>query len=205
MELIILCRTQGRNLSDFMFREDSNVAIHILDNIAIDAAGLALKELHYAAECLFMERLWKSLSSRRARTSPSTRQTIREDLQELMRLACIHPLYQLHSNGAIPITIPHEIQFLLGPDSGIEWNICCTAMKRNKSFSPNWSIDDESTTKNLFYIEKYDVFLMLVLDENHSLLRSAEIIEKGKADNGKHHVVFDILVNFTLHFVWNTL
>ena len=35
-----------------MFREGSNVAIRILDNIAVEAAGLAYKELHFIAERL---------------------------------------------------------------------------------------------------------------------------------------------------------
>jgi hypothetical protein len=205
MELVILCRTQGRNLADFMFREDSNVAIHILDNIAIDAGGLALKELRYAAECLFIESLWKSFSSRKTKISPSACQSLRDDLQELLRLACTHTLYQLHSNGVYPTTTPLEIQFLLGQDSGIAWNMCCTAMKQNESFSPSWSIEDESTTSNLFYIRKHDLFLMLIVDHHPSILRSAELIEKNKADDFKHCLVFDILVNFTLHFVWNTL
>lgn len=205
MELTILCRTQGRNLSDIMFREGSNIAIHILDNIAIDAGGLALKELHYAAESLFMESLWKSYSSRRTKTLRSPSETLRDDLQEMMRLSFIRPLYQLHSNDAIPITISQEIQFLLGPDSGIDWNKCCTTMKRHQSFSPNWSIEDKGTTSNFFYLPKYDVFLMLVLDERQSILRSVEVIEKGKPDDGKKLVVFDLFVNFTLHFVWNNL
>ena len=43
-----------------MFREGSNVAIHVLDNIVVEAAGLAFKELKFVAERLRRDALWKT-------------------------------------------------------------------------------------------------------------------------------------------------
>lgn len=204
MQLAILCRTQGRNLADFMFREGSNVAVHILDNIAIEAGGLALKELHYAAESLLKDSLWKSFSSRRANTESSSSLSLIDDLQEMLRLTHVYPLLQLRSNGGNAGTLPEEVQFLFGTDSGIEWKTCCTVLKRIQSLSPSRSIDNVGMTHNLFYIQKYDVFLMLVVDQHTSLLLRAEVIEKDKTV-GKHLLVFDMVVNLILHYVWHSL
>ena len=42
MQLVILCRTQGKDIYDYMFREGSNTALSVLDNIGCEAAGLGM-------------------------------------------------------------------------------------------------------------------------------------------------------------------
>ena len=64
MRLTILCRTQGRNLTDYVFREGSNVAMHTLDYIVFEASGLVYNELSYMAEKLYKDTLWTSLSTK---------------------------------------------------------------------------------------------------------------------------------------------
>ena len=208
MKLVLLCRTQGLNLADFMFRERSNIAIHILDNIAIEASGLALKELHFASECLLKDSLWNSFSSRLSDPNPVKSVPNRipqyQSLDDLLRLVPARPFLQLPINGsAKKDKIPPEVAFLFGKESGINWLSCCSSMKQNKFFSPNSSTEEKGFINNLFYIERYDVFLMLVVKRDSSLLR-ADVIEK-KCSPEKYQSIFDSVISFIFHYVWRNL
>ena len=209
MKLVILSRTQGLNLADFMFREGSNVAIHILDNIAIEGSRLAMKELHFVAECILKDSLWKSFSSRRRASktslqSMSNRMPQQQNLHELLRLVPAHPFLELPMIGSLKIDrIPPEVSFLFGRDSGINWLSCCSSMKQNKFFSPHSSTEEKGYINNLFYVRRYDIFLMIVVKRDSSLLR-IDVIEKKRAPD-KYHLIFDSLVSFVLHFVWHNL
>ena len=169
MKLVILTRTQGLDLADFMFREGSNVAIHILDNIAIEGSRLALKELHFVAECLLKDTLWKSFSSSsRFLTSAlkptSSKMPQQQSLKELLRLVPTQPFLQLPMSGSSKIDrIPDEVSFLFGKESGIDWLSCCSSMKQNKFFSPHTSTENKGSINNLFYVRRYDIFLMIVV------------------------------------------
>jgi hypothetical protein len=181
MKLIILCRTQGLNLADFMFRERSNIAIHILDNIAIEASGLALKELHFVSECMLKDSLWKSFSSRLSYPnlvkSVPNRMPQHQSLDELLRLVPAHPFLQLPINGsAKKDKIPPEVAFLFGKESGINWLSCCSSMKQNK---------------------------LLVVKRDSSLLR-ADVIEKKRSPE-KYQLIFDSVISFIFHYVWHNL
>lgn len=209
MKLVFLSRTQGLNLADFMFREGSNVAIHILDNIAVEGGRLALKELHFVAESLLKDSLWKSFSSRR---SPSTlspsiinRISPQQNLYELLKLVPSHPFLRLPMAGSLKNNdkIRPEISFLFCTDSGINWLSLCSSMKQNKFFSPHSSTEDKGSINNLFYIEKYDVFLMIVVKRDSGLVR-IDVIEKKRIPD-KYPLIFDTVVSFILHYVWYNL
>lgn len=209
MKLVILTRTQGLDLADFMFREGSNVAIHVLDNIAIEGSRLALKELHFVAECLLKDTLWKSFSSsNRLPTSTlqskSNRSSQHQNLAELLRLVPVHPFLQLPLSGNSKIDgIPAEVKFLFGNESGIDWLSCCASMKQNKFFSPHSSTESKGFINNLFYIRRFDVFLMIVVKRDASLLR-IDVIEKTRTPD-KYHLIFDSVVSFVLQYVWYNL
>ena len=195
MQLVILCRTQGRNLSDFMFREGSNVAIHILDNIAIEAAGMAYKELKYVAERLYRDALWKSLSLRRTRRQGGQ---VEDKIIELLSLSRVSPLLDV---GA---TLP-AISAVIGPDSGVEWSVCCLAMKEDESFSPNWLLRGPGVSTHLFFVPAEDVFLLLKVDEEGPL-REAQIVEKDELVTAeRRHGTAQRFLNFVLHFMWFSL
>jgi len=208
MKLVILSRTQGVDLADFMFREGSNVAIHILDNIAIEGSRLALKELHFVAECLLKDSLWTSFSSDKTPTSTlqsaSNGTSQQENLYELLRLVPAHPFLQLPLNGSSKIErIPAEASFLFGKDSGIDWIACCTSMKQNNFFLPHTSIEGKGFTNNLFYVKRYDILLMIVVRRDASL-QGIDIIEKKRTPD-KYHLIFDSVVSFVLQYVWHNL
>ena len=208
MKLVFLTRTQGLDLADFMFREGSSVAIHILDNIAIEGSRLALKELHFVAECLLKDSLWKSFSSSRSITttlqSTSNKMPQHHNLDELLRLVPAHPFLELPLSGSSKMDgTPADVNFLFGRESGINWLSCCASMKQNKFFSPHSSTEGKGFINNLFYIQRYDVFLMIVVKRDASLLR-IDIIEKKRVPD-KYHLIFDSVVSFVLHYVWQNL
>lgn len=209
MKLVILTRTQGLDLADFMFRDGSSVAIHVLDNIAIEGSRLALKELHFAAECLLKDTLWKSFSSSsRFLTTTlkptSSKMSQQQSLKELLRLVPAHPFLQLPMSASSKIDrIPAEVSFLFGTESGIDWLSCCHSMKQNKFFSPHASTENKGSVNNLFYVRKYDIFLMIVVKRDGSLL-SIDVIEKKRTPD-KYNLIFESVVNFVLHYVWRNL
>ncbi len=208
LKLVILTRTQGLDLAGFMFREGSNVAIHVLDNIAVEGSRLALKELHFVAECLLKDTLWKSFSSNRSLTNTSQPKSIKNsqhhNLYELLRLVPVHPFLQLPMSSNSKIDgIPPEVTFIFGKESGIDWFSCCSSMKQNKFFSPHSSTESKGSVNNLFYIRRFDVFLMIVVKRDASLL-SIDVIEKKRAPD-KYHLIFDSVVSFVLQHVWYNL
>jgi hypothetical protein len=198
MRLIILCRTQGRNLSDYMFREGSNVAINIIDNIVLECAGLVYHELSYIAEKLHKNALWTSLAARSSRPRKAL-----ENIKEMMELCSVHPL--LHSIGGHLRDGTDEImESLLGPQSVIDWMACCKCMKKEASFCPSWSLSGSRDT-HVFYIDSCGVFLFLEIAPEGQLLR-ADLIEKEAvgAATGRQKAI-QIVTNFLLHFLWQSL
>eukprot|EP00536_Pseudo-nitzschia_multiseries_P007031 jgi/Psemu1/194486/e_gw1.157.96.1 len=208
MKLVFLTRTQRLDLADFMFREGSNVAIHVLDNIAIEGSRRALIELHFVAECLLKDILWKSFSSRSSINIPPqstiNKMPYQQNLDELLKLVPSQPFLQLPVGGSLKNErINPDISFLFGKESGMNWLSCCSSMKQNKFFSPSTSIEEKGSIKNLFYMERYDAFLMIVVKRDSSLVR-IDLIEKQRVPD-RYHLIFDAVVSFILHHVWYNL
>jgi hypothetical protein len=202
MQLVILCRTQGRNMADFMFREGSNVAIRILDNVACEAAGLAYKELLIVAERLRKDALWKSFSSifasqQRTRTPP------RDGIDEMLQLATVRPLIQILGNG-LSGSYP-ELVTLLARESDINWTMLCKSMKQDPLFSPCWSMESDDSVTHLFYMQAEDVFWLLRENSNGTLLH-VDLVEKD--DSGsieRRQMAILKLANYLFHFLWKSL
>ena len=182
-----------------MFREGSNVAVHILDNIVCEAADLVYKELSSVAEKLHKDAVWKSMSTRVSRP----RKTL-EHIEEMLELCAVRPVLQSLGNnlrdGASGI-----VATLLGTESGIDWKLICRCMKKERSFGASWSISGKVSDTHLFYIEPCDTFLLLDLDSNGTL-QKADIIERDEnAPTSNRQMTTQLFANFVLHVVWQTL
>lgn len=182
-----------------MFREGSNVAIHIIDNIVFEAAGLVHDELSSIAKKLHKDAIWKSLSTRSSRP----RKTL-EYINEMVELSYVRPVYQsLGSNlrdGAAEV-----ITSLLSSESGIDWRACFLCMKKERTFGPSWSINGGEFDTHLFYVESCGTFLLMELHAFGSLQR-VDIIEKEEgASTSMRQMTIQIFANFLLHFVWQGL
>ncbi|KAG7353587.1 hypothetical protein IV203_002942 [Nitzschia inconspicua] len=213
MNLVVLCRTQGVNIADFMFREGSNVAIHILDNIAVEGAGLSLKELHYAAKCLLRDSLWNEIISMAQmpkkgfslQSSPRVQPSIKGKFYEMLSLVHVQSLLDLPSanvSAKAASIIPVDVYFLFSDESGIDWLAICSGMKKSPAFSSCLNFTGEKGTSiELFYLSSQDVFIKLELGSCGQLLR-ADLVTKTP-DYAKSHAVFEIVVNYTLHYLWH--
>ena len=200
MLLVILCRTQGRSLSDFMFREGSNIAIHVLDNIVVESAGLAFKELKFAAERLRRDALWKSLSS----ISPGKDNGLTQGrINEMLSLTTVRPLLQ--ALGSMASSIP-EITTLLSRELCVDWTSCCLCMAQDASFSPHWSIEGDWATTHLFFVQQQDMFLWMRVDKNNTLVRAA-LVERDASSASQEHrqIAVQKFLNFLLHFIWQCI
>jgi hypothetical protein len=215
MQLFVLCRTQGVNLADFMFREGSNVAIHILDNIAVEGAGLALRELRHAAKSLLRDKLWNELLAKplppkkglSLQASPRAQPFSPGKYYEMLSLAHVQSLLDLPvtNNPAKGSTmVSSDIHFLFSAESGLDWRSICSTMNHSKVFTSSLSfVEEGGTVVNLFYLQSHDVFLKLDLG-SHGQLLGADVIAKS-LDATKSNIIFESIVNYLLHYVWHAL
>ena len=201
MLLVVLCRTQGRNLSDYMFREGNNVAIHVLDNIVGESAGLVFKELKFVAERLRRDALWKSLSSSSDGVEIGSTQG---RINEMLSLTTVKPLLQALGNNLM--TSMPEITTLLSRELCVDWHACCLCMAEDVSFSPHWSIEGDWATTHLYFVQQEDSFLWLQVDRNNNTLVRAAMVEKeGSASPERRQIAVQKFLNFLLHFIWQCL
>jgi hypothetical protein len=201
MKVVILCRTQGRNLHEFMFREGSNTAISIVDNIAVEAAGLAFEELHSAASSLHRDAVWKTVTHPVANTLA---ESMKEDIDELLKLTSVSPIWQFVKNK----TDSERLALVLDDELGINWGQCFDTMAKDPLFSPAWvlSNDNDQRTRRLFYVSAEDVLVLSILSPSGStpeiyLVEREDISLMGPRST----FVIQKLTNFLLHCLWSGL
>lgn len=194
-----MCRTQGRNLTDYVFREGSNVAMHTLDYIVFEASGLVYNELSYMAEKLYKDTLWTSLSTKGPQKDKSL-----EYIQQALDLFVTTPILQ--SLGTNSRDGSKEIMAeLLGSSSGINWEACCHDMQVQPLFSPYWCIKGTGKNIHLFYIESPEAFILLVVDFE-GILRRADIVEKDDTVAMiDRQAIIQTFANYLLDFISRNL
>jgi hypothetical protein len=195
LRLVVLCHTQGRDLHDFMFREGSNFAISVVDNIAVECAGLAYDALCLAATVLERDTLWNQVSSAETVNPPTE-----TNILELLRL-CRVKHFSEYLEG------PSDLQrfnMILNGDGVGDWAYCCSLLQKEPAFSPSMQVGD---SQMMFYCAAEDAFLLLKADSS-GCTASIDIVERedcaSKADN---KAVFTIqkLLNCFLFSLWRDL
>lgn len=183
-----------------MFREGSNVAIHIIDNIVLEGTGLVYDELAYIAEKLHKNAMWKNLSTKSFRPRHAL-----EYVEELMGLCSVQPVLQVlkgnSKDGADEI-----MENLLGPQSPIDWRICFQCMKKEHSFGPYRSVTGSGRhDAHLLFVEATGLFLFIELTPAGKV-QTASFIEKETNGSAKsRNMTTQILINFLLHLLWQSL
>lgn len=193
MELLILCRTQGKSLHTFMFRKGSSVAISILDNIAVEVAELAYQELRAAATDLRLSSLWTKVSKMAPKRSE---RPTKDDIDELLFLAKRKPLLrEVDRRDTEKVTMIMQ--------SGIDWKTTCLAMEDEPSFSPAHVFQSGASTFHLFYLREDDLFLLFQVNKLGTLL-SLDFVMKHEEEVSEDMVarVIQKLMNYVLHFLW---
>jgi hypothetical protein len=191
MCLYILCRTQGRDLYEFMFRDDSNVAVSLFSNIAIEAAGIAYSELRTAAFNLHRDSIWNSL----VKSSNASADLV----VELLQICTVTPLNdifvdvdQLLSLQNDPALFdPNRLSDYLTRDS------LCTLIWESTG-------SDGVSRQHLYYLHNDDCYLM-ASTYVHGVLCRFDLIERARSDDTDQRMnrVVEKIMNSLVYFIWS--
>lgn len=198
MQVLLLCRTQGRDITEYTFRDGSNIAIAIMNAIAIEAAGLAYEQLRGAAVQLHLDNLWKRASDTRTSSSfPS-----RAEINELLSLSTVKPLAEVVAGAEVQL-----LSMLFDESTGTDWRACCTLLGADPAFSPSWNLSEASNELSaIFYMKKEDVFLLLSTEPSGRGLQAAIVERNESPDLEERRIsVAQMLLNYMGHFLWREL
>ena len=205
MKLLFLCRTQGQNLGDFMFREGCNVASYIVDNIAYEAGGLARQELHEAAKSILRDDLWELFSQNKDKALDTTRQF--SQLISLVEVETILPQTFIgnprSSKIGLGLGLHGEVYDLFNGNVEMNWEFIFRAMKDETIFSPHFAVKDPDKVWEIFYMPRADVFLVLGVGAQSSRLHMK--IASRNLNSEQTTIATEIFVNFVVRFIWYTL
>lgn len=195
MKLVILCRTQGNDIYEFMFRDGSNLAIALVDQIATNAAGFAYEELSAAATDLRRSFLWNKISSTHHK-EPS-----KAEFNELMQLCTVKPI----THNALKDQIgAHRFAMMLDEEL-VSWKRCCELMANDDAFSPSWPLPSDSVHNecNLFYLSSEDAFLLVRIRKDSGKVE-VDLVDRDEMEERSRRVV-QKFINFVLYFIWSDM
>lgn len=191
--LVVLCRTQGRNLHEYMFRDGSHVAISVVDNIAVECAQLAFDELRLAARILHRDNLWFQLSHGEPLRRPS-----KSIIEELISLCEVKPATEY-------FTSPSDFQrFGMVCSLVRSWEFCVNLLDKEAEFSPSWNL---GSSRRMFFCRSEDIFF-IVKEGEHDYPLDIDIVKKGEIfinRRSKGAFVLQKLFNYVLHCLWNDM
>ena len=205
MKLLFLCRTQGQNLGDFMFREGSNVASYVVDNIAYEAGGLALRELHEAAKLILRDDLWEYFSQNKNKAPDTTNR-----FSQLISLIEVETILS-HASIGYPRSnktglgggLHGEVYDLFNGNVDMNWQQVLQAMKDETIFSPHFAVEDPDKIWEVFYMPRTDVFLIIGIGAQSSRVHVK--IASRNLNSEQMRIATEIFVNFVVRFVWYML
>jgi hypothetical protein len=129
-----------------------------------------------------------------ARRAPSI-----DELHELLRLISSGPLVDEDSRL-------QSVCFDTEHDYGVDWRHCFKKMAEDPIFSPHWAFQEDSTTRNLFYMRGFDEFLSLLVNDD-GRLREAHLLWRDKSREHEESKVMagQVFANYLVHYLWHTL
>ena len=191
MCLYILCRTQGRDLFEYMFRDGSNVAVSLFRSIAIEAAGILYAELRSAAFNLRRDKVWKSL------LTPSSGMTDR--VLELLQICKVTPLHEKFSDFHRFVSLQNNTR-LFDPMTLFDY------LSKDPAFLLTWQTvgSDGITHQHLYYVHTNDVYIMLSTTSK-GLQCHFDLIERVTNDDTDQrlHRTVGMIINSLLYFLWS--
>jgi hypothetical protein len=201
MTMVMLCRTQGMNINDFMFRQGSSIAMPILCYIAIEAAGLAFVEIRSAAVNLQRDTVWNLFLPPENTSKPLVSSV---QVTELLELCSVTPLVSLLDNS----TNSDRLREVLNDSSLLNPTGMCNCLAKDPSFSLAWESLDESGIENryLFHLRTKELFLLIYTVRSGATCSvHLDLIEKRKnrAIETRNNGIVLMLANFVIHFLWN--
>jgi hypothetical protein len=220
--LMVLCRTQGRDLREFMFPNGAIVGVSVMDYIAIEAAGMIYEHLKAAANHLHLSHLWQrastSSTSRRRRELARASSVVTDDeIRNLLRLCTVTPLAALVRD---PLDVDRLNAIL---DGGTDWRRCLEVMANDPAFSPSWPVTpdmndsgggakaqanvDDCGSAILFYLPAEDAFLLVRTRGGGGGRLEASVVQRPESPSDAVALVSlaQMLANYFLHFIWSEL
>ena len=190
LKLIVVCCTNGRNLNDMVFRDGSNTALTLLDNVTVEGAGLVYSAVRSSAMNLRQNELWSMFSDRESRR-PSQSQ-----LTELLRLCKSRPLQQYLGESDTEID-----EVLKQGDILMD---CFGAMVEDDAFLPSWTFQDNPITPHfLFHLADIDAFIFACYSKPNEA-PSLYLVHKDRPSTMcALEEGVDKFLNYLLHFLWS--
>lgn len=198
IQAIILCRTEGRNLEEYVLKEKSPFAVTIRDRIIVEAARVARDALRAVALRLRRNSLWANFSISSNNCVPNLK-----SYHELRGLASLLQLGE--ADGRL-----NSLLLDRDKDMKINWTLCCSSMREEPTFNPNWSFSVNDSARRalfMFYLKAHDVFLTFEIDQDGIFLRSDIFTKEESADEdgSRHRQVTQLFTNYLLHYIWANL
>jgi hypothetical protein len=195
MKLTILCRSQGRTIREFMFREGCMLAFTIANNIAIEAAGLILNELKFAAQQLRRDDLWSIFATTDNRNhSRGSEEILGLEMKELLTYCTVQSLWPIINGNAQASLLFSHLQYVRAGDSWID-----DLLKSSSCFHYLVSVDNVDECKRLFFVREENCFLMV---SHTSQSFDLSLVEHGDIAHERKESIVKKLTNFLLHSTW---
>ena len=190
MHLVVLCRSADKDLHEFMFRDGSNVAISIVDNIAVECAQLAFEELHQAARLLDRDRLWDLVSSSKSTNPPSSQQ-----LDDLLRLCTVKPASEYLASDS------QQFDLVCNSDTAKRSRFF-SSLASEQAFSPSWRLGQD---KRIAYCRSEDVFLLVDVKPSDRGMRIDIVLRDNALPRNKAVFALQKLLNCVLFSLWQEM
>jgi hypothetical protein len=204
--LMVLCRTEGRNLRECFFPGGSIFGVSIMDYVAIEAAGMIYNKLKAAATRLHLADLWKLASTKkRSRDDGHSGSALRNEILELMQLCIVTPLAEVLDD---PMD-SHQLALVLKGSRGVDWRRCAKVMGEDQAFFPAWPLLDDNEGDDvsiLYYLKAEDVFLhFATMERGENVQLSLVHQSEMSVEHEKFVSLAQKLSNYFLHFVWSEI
>ena len=191
MCLYILCRSQGRDLYEFMFRNGSYVAVSLFSNIAIEAAGIAYSELRIAAFNLHRDSVWNSLVTSSNRSA--------DRVLEFLQICVVTPLNERFVDIDQLVSLKND-PALFDPSRLLSY------ISKDPTYSLTWQTagSDGVSHQHLYYLHNDDIFLMVSTFVQGVQCR-LELIERATSDDTDQRInrVVGKIMNSLIYFIWS--
>jgi len=186
MLLVYLCRTEGVNLDQYVFPSRSSTAVTIFDLIVVAGARLAYTALRTSAINMHRDNLWKQASDR-------TLQPGRETLNELLSIVFARSVYS-----------SNDIKMLLTDGQlGLDPEDLFVKMSTDLFFTPKHTLEaKENGSSVLFYILKFDIFLLFKL--RHNKIIDMLLVRREEKNCSNEEEFLNVFKNYLLHYLWKS-
>jgi len=194
-EFFVLCRTEGESMDSFI-HNGSSPYIQTISEKIMWVAETSMKDIiRSAAVNLRRDCLWEGFSHS-------------NQSKCLIPIDSLHEMCQMSHTLSISGLSPQLSELLFDRMDKLEilWSNVLLAMKRDPVFSLSASFDDRVY---LFYFKQEDLFLMIELNSSKGVEEIQILTRENPSENklftNSCNSIIDVITNWILHWLWNSL